>query len=112
MQKIVLVTGGGSGIGLAIAEKFISQNHCTIIIGRNEQKLADAKEKLGPLCETIACDLRLLSAIPSLVSGIVERFGRIDVLINNAGINMKKEFTEVTDEEFQRILLTNVNSVF
>lgn len=112
MQKIAIVTGGGSGIGFAIAEKFVQNNIRTVIIGREEQKLSAAKQKLGELCETISNDLNTLSAIPQLVNSIVENYGRIDVLVNNAGINMKKEFTEVTDEEFQKILLTNVSAVF
>jgi NAD(P)-dependent dehydrogenase (short-subunit alcohol dehydrogenase family) len=111
-QKIAIVTGGGSGIGLAIAEKFVQQNIHTIIVGRDEQKLSAAKEKLGDLCEPQACDLSDLAAIPKMVNAIIEKHGRIDVLVNNAGINMKKEFTEVTDEDFQRIIQTNVTAVF
>ena len=60
----------------------------------------------------MTCDLSDLSSIPQLVNNIIEKHGRIDILVNNAGINMKKEFTEVTDEEFQKILLTNVTAVF
>ena len=111
-NKIAIVTGGGSGIGLAITEKFIQHNIRTIIIGRDEKKLNDAKEKLGELCELAVCDLSSLAEIPNVVKGIDERFGQIDILVNNAGINQKKPFTEVTDEEFQRILLTNVTAVF
>jgi NAD(P)-dependent dehydrogenase (short-subunit alcohol dehydrogenase family) len=47
-----------------------------------------------------------------LTDGAMERYGRIDVLVNNAGVNMKKEFTEVTDEEFQKVILTNLTAVF
>ena len=111
-EKIAVVTGGGSGIGFAIAQKFVESEIRTVIIGRDNQKLSDAKEKLGGLCETISCDLNDLSKLPSLVKGIILQHGKIDILVNNAGINMKKEFTEVTDEEFQRILLTNVTAVF
>jgi NAD(P)-dependent dehydrogenase (short-subunit alcohol dehydrogenase family) len=111
-EKTAIVTGGGSGIGLAIAGKFVGAGIRTLIIGRNEEKLAAAKEKLGELCESHACDLSKLSAIPSLVKAIVEKHGRIDVLVNNAGINLKREFTEVTDEEFDRIIQTNVTAVF
>ena len=111
-NKTAIVTGGGSGIGLAIAEKFVQHNIRTIIIGRDEKKLNDAKEKLGELCEPVTGDLSLLSEIPKLVHSIIERFGQIDILVNNAGINQKKQFTEVTDEEFQRVLLTNVTAVF
>ena len=112
MKKIAIVTGGGSGLGLAIAEKLIQNNIHTIIVGRDEKKLYVAQQKLGDLCEAMTCDLADLSSIPELVNKIIGKHGRIDVLVNNAGINMKKEFTEVTDEEFQNILLTNVTAVF
>src|SRR5215216_2661911 len=111
-DKVAIVTGGGSGIGLAIATKFVQNNIQTIIVGRDEQKLKATKEKLGPLCIPIACDLSNLTSIPTLVQDIIQRFGQIDILVNNAGINMKKEFTDVTDEDFQKILLTNVTAVF
>jgi NAD(P)-dependent dehydrogenase (short-subunit alcohol dehydrogenase family) len=111
-NKIAIVTGGGSGIGLAITRCFVKNGIRTVIVGRDESKLAAAREELGNLCEPLPCDLNDLSAIPALVNTVVERHGRIDVLVNNAGINMKKIFTEVTDEDFQKILLTNVTAVF
>jgi NAD(P)-dependent dehydrogenase (short-subunit alcohol dehydrogenase family) len=111
-QKIAIVTGGASGIGLAIAETFTKNKIYTIIIGRDEAKLANAKKALGKMCETISCDVSDLSKIPDLVENIVKKHGKIDILVNNAGINQKKPFEEVTDEEFQRIMLTNVNAVF
>jgi NAD(P)-dependent dehydrogenase (short-subunit alcohol dehydrogenase family) len=111
-SKIAIVTGGGSGIGLAIAEKFVQASIHTIIVGRDQGKLDAAKEKLGELCEPFPCDLTDLTAIPKLVNNIIQKHGQIDVLVNNAGINMKKEFIEVTDEDFQRIIMTNVTAVF
>ena len=111
-NKIAIVTGGGSGIGLAIAEKFTQNNIRTIIIGRDQKKLDSAKEKLGELCEPVPYDVNELAGIPKLVNELVQRFGVIDILVNNAGINLKKDFTEVTDEDFQKIILTNVTSVF
>jgi NAD(P)-dependent dehydrogenase (short-subunit alcohol dehydrogenase family) len=111
-QKVAIVTGGASGIGLAIAETFTKNKIYTIIIGRDEMKLANAKKALGRLCETISCDVSDLGKIPALVENIVKKHGKIDILVNNAGINQKKPFEEVTDDEFQRIMLTNVNAVF
>lgn len=111
-QKIAIVTGGGSGIGFAIAEKFVKNNIRTIIIGRNQKKLDDAKEKLGELCEPVPYDINDLQGMPKLINDILQRFGRIDILVNNAGINLKKEFTDVTDDDFQKIQLTNVTAVF
>ena len=110
--KIAIVTGGGSGIGFAIAEKFVANNIKTIIVGRDQQKLNDAKNKLGELSNTIQCDLNDLTSIPTHVNNIIQQHGQIDILVNNAGINIKKEFIEVTDEDFQKILLTNVTAIF
>jgi len=111
-KRVAIVTGGGSGIGLAIAKKFTENRIDTVIIGRDETKLRNAKKKLGSFCHTISYDLSRLEGIPALVKTIIKDFGQIDILVNNAGINLKKEFTEVTDEEFQRILTTNVSAVF
>jgi len=111
-QKVAIVTGGGSGIGAAIAEAFIQNNIRTVIIGRDSAKLRAMHDRWGALCHPVTGDLTDLPAIPAMVEQIAARFGRIDILVNNAGINQKKAFTEVTDEEFQRILLTNVTAVF
>lgn len=111
-MKAAIVTGGGSGIGLAITEKFVNAGIKTIIVGRDEVKLAVAKERLGELCIPVSSDLSNLSSIPALIEKIVAENGNIDILVNNAGINMKKEFQNVMDEDFQRIILTNLTAVF
>lgn len=112
MQKVAIVTGGGSGLGKAIAEKLIKNHITTIILGRDEHKLESAAKDLGGLCHPVVFDLAQLSEIPTLVTGLVQQFGHIDILVNNAGINHKKDFTDVTDEEFQQVLTTNVCAVF
>lgn len=111
-NKVAIVTGGGSGLGFAIAQKFVSENITTIIAGRNIEKLHIAQKQLGELCFALPCDLSDLKSIPAFVQNILIKFGRIDILVNNAGINLKKEFTDVTDEEFEAILTTNVTAVF
>ncbi len=111
-QSIAIITGGGSGIGFAIAEKFVKNKITSIIIGRNKEKLAKAKNKLGGLCHTVSFDLDDLTGISSLIKKLLKEFPKIDILVNNAGINMKKDFTDVTDEEFHKIIHTNVESMF
>jgi NAD(P)-dependent dehydrogenase (short-subunit alcohol dehydrogenase family) len=111
-KKIALVTGGGSGLGFAIAQKFVEHNITTVIAGRNAEKLNAAQKKLGALCFAMPCDVSDLESIPPFVQDVLSRFGQIDILVNNAGINMKKEFTEVSDAEFQDIMTTNVTAVF
>ena len=111
-NKIAIVTGGASGIGLAIAQKFVDNKIITVIIGRDVTKLNAAKDMLGKLCKTISFDLNNLSSIPEMINNLIKENGQIDILVNNAGINLKKDFTEVTDSEFEKIMLTNVTSMF
>lgn len=111
-KKIAIVTGGGSGLGFAIADKFTQEGIQTIIVGRDEKKLTEAQKKLGNNCFYKQSDLTDLKSIPGLINEIINEFGQIDILVNNAGINMKKEFTEVTDEDFQKVMTTNINAVF
>ena len=111
-NKVAIVTGGGSGLGFAIAQKFVANNITTIIAGRNVEKLQAAKQQLGELCFAMPCDVSDLASIPLFVQDILTRFGQIDILVNNAGINIKKDFIKVTDEEFQAVLTTNVTAVF
>jgi NAD(P)-dependent dehydrogenase (short-subunit alcohol dehydrogenase family) len=110
--RVAIVTGGGSGIGLAITEKFVHSGILTIIVGRDPDKLGAAKKRLGDLCHPMPQDLNDLGSIPGLVRRIIDRYNRIDILVNNAGINMKKELPDVTDEDFDKILHTNLRSVF
>lgn len=111
-KKVAIVTGGGSGLGLAIAQKFVEQGIQTVIAGRDEQKLHNAKASLGDLCEAIVCDVSDLGSIPGFVNEVIEKYGQVDILVNNAGVNMKKDFIEVTDEEFQQVITTNLTAVF
>ncbi|WP_436489554.1 SDR family NAD(P)-dependent oxidoreductase [Chitinophaga sp. ARDCPP14] len=111
-RKLAIVTGGGSGIGLAIAEKFVEQGIEVVIAGRNQERLDAAQQKLGAHCHAINCDVTDLSAVPGFVQTVIDKYGPIDILVNNAGTNMKKDFTEVTDEEFQQVVLTNLTAVF
>src|SRR5690606_30495698 len=101
-KMIGIVTGGASGLGYAIAEKFVANNIETVIIGRNEERLKTAKNSLGELCSYYVFDLNDLDRVPELIDQIVEKHGKIDILVNNAGIDHKKPFIEVTNEEFER----------
>ena len=113
LQKhIAIVTGGGSGIGFAIAKKFIAEGKTTVIIGRNKEKLDEALACLGNNCIPFQADLNDLAAIPSLIENIEMQYGLIDVLVNNAGVNMKKPVTEVSDDDFAAVLHTNLQAVF
>ena len=112
MKKIAIVTGGGSGIGYAIAQKFIENGFITYITGRNVEKLQNAQSTLGENCRAEQLDMEDLEQIPDFIQKVEQTHGHIDVLVNNAGINLKKPVTEVSDEEFQRVVLTNLTAAF
>jgi len=111
-SKLAIVTGGGSGLGLATAKKLTEHNIKTIIVGRDEEKLKNAAHDLGDLCTYKVCDLSDIATLPAFVDGVVAEFGIPDILVNNAGINMKKPFAEVSDQDFQSIIQTNLTAVF
>jgi NAD(P)-dependent dehydrogenase (short-subunit alcohol dehydrogenase family) len=112
MRKIAIITGGASGIGLAIARKFARNEIVTILVGRDREKLKKACHELGELSDWFSCDLTQLDEIPGLVQAIIDKYGRIDILVNNAGMHLKKSMFEVTDDEYQKVILTNQTTAF
>jgi NAD(P)-dependent dehydrogenase (short-subunit alcohol dehydrogenase family) len=110
--KNVLVTGGASGLGYAIAQAFAENEANVVIAGRNAKNLALAKDKLGENVSCTVFDLAEIGRLPEMIAQTVEAVGAIDVLVNNAGINLKKEALAVTDQEYQEIVQTNQTAVF
>lgn len=110
--KVALVTGGSSGIGLAIAHRFVSEGITTVITGRNEEKLQAAASDLGALCHAHVFDMDCLDQVAGFVQKVIDTHGQIDVLVNNAGINQKKPFLEVTSADFDQIVKTNQTALF
>ena len=111
-MKTALITGGSTGIGFAIAKRFVKEGYHTIICGRSSDKLTAAINELGFNCQGIQIDLGDLDKIPPFVQSIVDQRGTIDVLINNAGINQKKDLIEVSDHEYHKIIEVNQSAVF
>ncbi|HDR90467.1 MAG TPA: SDR family oxidoreductase [Bacteroidetes bacterium] len=111
-NKIAIITGGSSGLGLATARKFVSEGIRVVVIGRDSRKLQHASKILGEKAMCLVFDLNELENIPGLVKKIFGEFGTIDILVNNAGIHLKKDFFETTDEEYSRIIHVNQMAVF
>ncbi len=111
-DKVVLVTGGASGIGLAIAKAFSVNESRVVILGRNEGKLESAGREIGGNINCVRFDLNEIERLPNLVTKIEAQVGGIDVLVNNAGINLKKDALDVSVEEYESIIKTNQTSVF
>ena len=111
-NRIAIITGGASGIGFAIAKKFVQNEIKVILIGRDKTRLKLACETLGVLSDYVGCDLALLNQLPAVVKNIKKKHGSIDILVNNAGMHLKKPINDVTDEDFQKVILTNQTAMF
>lgn len=115
-MKTIIITGGATGIGKAICEELASKNYNLIINYNNSKKEAiELKEKLKEInnnIEIFKADLTKRENIKKLVEFTINKFKNIDVLINNAGIDLIKVFNDITDEEFYHVIDTNLYSAF
>lgn len=107
-----LVTGGGTGIGLGISKALIEAGAKVVITGRRESVLQEAVAELGKNASYRVNDITDKAGIPALVKDIETNEGAIDILVNNAGIHHKEWAIDTKDEDFERIIQTNLLSVF
>lgn len=111
--KVVLVTGGTSGLGLAIAGAFAGAAARVVVVGRDRTKLDDVTRQIsGGGVQGMAFDLSDTERIPAFIATVLASTSRIDVLVNNAGINMKKPAASVSTAEYETIVRTNQTAVF
>jgi len=106
--KTALITGGGTGIGAAIAKSMHAAGATVVLVGRREAELQAAVKELGSRAYAISHDITQFDKSQELVERVTKEVGPIDCLVNNAGINMKKSAITTTEAEFQTILSTNV----
>lgn len=114
-EKSVLITGGSKGIGKEMALAFAELGANVAIVGRDEQALQGTLAELqthNPACCAVRADIRDVEQIRRMVSEVVESFGTVNVLVNNAGINIAKPAFEVTEEDWDTVLETNLKSAF
>ena len=111
-DKVILVTGGAGGLGAEMVSLLCSKGAKVYILDLDEKKGQELAESLGERARFIKLDLTSEEAWKSTIETIVEEAGRIDVLVNNAGINIRKPIEEMVLAEFNTMMLVNVGSVF
>ena len=111
--KIVIVTGSASGIGEATARRFVAEGAKVALVDRNKESLEKVAKSL-PADRVIvqAVDLSDPSAVDGMVAAAVDRFGRLDVIVNNAGVHEGGDPTSITDEKWRTVMSTDVDGVF
>ncbi|MGW4246592.1 glucose 1-dehydrogenase [Nocardia sp. NPDC004722] len=111
-NKIALITGGSSGMGLATAHRLIAEGAQVIITGRDKTRLDTAVAELGTHATAIAGDATDIEDLTALTRTVAERFGRLDVVFVNAGIGAFQPVAAVTPEEFDRVVAINFKAAF
>lgn len=111
--QVAFVTGGSSGIGLAIAESFLKSGCKVVIAGTKREKLEAAKRSVNSdNLGTIVMDVKDVCSIPCKIEEAVALFGNISIWVNSAGAHNVHEFEDMTEEEFDNILDTNLKGTF
>jgi len=110
-----LITGGSRGIGYAIARVFAREGANLVLVARDEERLARAKRAIesdfNVQVEIISCDVRDYSCAEKAVSISVSKFGRLDILVNNAGTAVRKPFYNMSRQEIDEIIDTNLKGL-
>jgi NAD(P)-dependent dehydrogenase (short-subunit alcohol dehydrogenase family) len=112
--KVAIVTGGGSGIGKETARRLVAEGASVLLNGRDEAKLEAAAQEIGSAdrVHSVAGDIAKPAVSAELVQRAEERFGGVDILINNAGVFKPKPFGEITEEEYDWFLDTILKGKF
>jgi 3-oxoacyl-[acyl-carrier protein] reductase len=114
-QKVVLVTGASRGIGRAVAARVAAAGATVVLGARDESRLAEAVAEItgrGGRAESVALDVAERASVESAVGRVLEVHGRLDGLVNNAGVTRDNLLLRMKDEEWQQVLATNLTGVF
>lgn len=112
MEKVVLVTGASRGIGRQIAIDIANKGYKVIANYNNSKSQAESLQKENINIEIYQADISKREKVHEMIESIIKKYGKIDVLINNAGISETKLFTEVTDNDWERMINNNLYSAF
>ncbi|MCU1622723.1 MAG: dehydrogenase, short-chain alcohol dehydrogenase like [Frankiales bacterium] len=110
-DKVVVVTAAaGTGIGFATAKKAVEEGATVVVSDWHERRLAEAAASLG--LRGIVCDVTQQDQVEHLISSVVAEHGRLDVMVNNAGLGGTAELVDMTDEQWLRVLDVTLNGTF
>ncbi|MFB4355357.1 SDR family oxidoreductase [Pantoea sp. BS_4] len=111
--KIVVVTGAGSGIGAASAKRFAEEGASVVLVGRTRDKLEKVAAQLSGQDHMVAdCDVAEADQVQALASRVEEKYGRVDVLVNNAGIIVQGRIHEIELADWKKLMSVDLDGVF
>lgn len=107
-----MITGGGTGLGLAMAQQMAAAGAKVVLVGQREPILAKAVAGIGGAASYEVQDVRIVTAAPQLLARVARHFGAVSVLVNNAGIHLKKPALETSEAELTEVIKTHVTGAF
>lgn len=110
-NKAVVITGASSGIGAALAQLLGKRGMSVVLVARRKAELEAVAAQCGPNALVAVADVSVRSDVKRVVAQTLERFGRIDVWVNNAGRGITRPPSQLTDEDIDQMMRANVNSV-
>ncbi|MGZ4845086.1 MAG: SDR family NAD(P)-dependent oxidoreductase [Candidatus Angelobacter sp.] len=110
--KVAIITGGGSGIGKAIAVAFVREGAQVVIAGRDGKKLEAGAAEIGRDCLAVSADVSSASGVQKLVSAALEKFKRINILVNNAAVLLPGTAESLSEEDFDQTFSVNVRGLW
>ena len=112
--RVAVVTGAARGIGLAIAHWFLGQGWRAVLIDNDRETLAATERSLGGRSDALAleCDVSQPDAVNRAARQVMQRFGRVDALVNNAGVAVFKPIEQTSFDEWRAVMATNLDGVF
>ncbi len=110
--QTALITGGGTGLGLGMARCFVAAGARVVLVGRREAELDQACADLGAQAHALPGDITRLESVPALAAQAEQVAGPITILVNNAGVHLKKPALQTSDAEFALVMQTHVNGAF
>ena len=111
-NRICIITGGGSGIGRATCLLFAREGATVVVADKSEETASAVAARAGNGAVAMSVDVADSRAVEGMIRNTVERFGRIDVLVNNAGYGIPGSVTETDEADWNRLMAVNVNGVF
>ncbi len=110
--KVAIITGGGSGIGKSIAAAFVREGAKVVIAGRDSKKLDRAAVEIGADCLAVSADVSNAGSVEKLISATIDRFKRINVLVNNAAVLLPGTAESLSEENFDQTFDINVKGLW
>jgi NAD(P)-dependent dehydrogenase (short-subunit alcohol dehydrogenase family) len=111
-NKIAIITGAGSGIGKATAERFVKEGATVVLADINKESIESLEQQLGSYAFAIKTDVSKSAEVKRLIDSTIERYGQVDILFSNAGIEFPSTVIDIEPEEWNHVISVNLTSVY